>query len=33
MTVPEPGDLPTIDITTDGPLQRIARRLFGAGAR
>lgn len=33
MTVPEPGDLPTVDITMDGPLQRIARRLFGARAR
>jgi len=33
MTVPEPGDLPTVDITMDGPLQRIARRLFGAKDR
>ena len=33
MTVPEPGDLPTVDITMEGPLQRIARRLFGARTR
>jgi hypothetical protein len=33
MTVPEPGDQPTVDITMEGTLQRIARRLFGAGAR
>jgi hypothetical protein len=33
LTVPEPGDLPTVDITMDGPLQRFARRLFGARGR
>ena len=27
ITVPEPGDLPTVDFTTAGPLQRIVRRL------
>ena len=33
MTVPEPGDLPTVDITTDGTLQRIVRRLFSGRTR
>jgi hypothetical protein len=33
ITVPEPGDPPTVDIAVTGFLQRLARRLFRTGAR